>query len=157
MSKTVKPARVKSSVSKKKEKPVPVPPPPPPPPPTTKYIQGSRIEIKGKINFKTNSAEILPSAYPILDDAIQTMKEHPEISLLEIQGYTDSTGPDDYNMKLSQRRADSVKSYFVSKGINSNRLATKGYGESNPIASNDTREGRAKNRRIVFEVKNYKQ
>ena len=72
------------------------------------------------------------------------------MSKIEIQGHTDWMGSDDYNMKLGQRRADIVKKYLVDHGIEADRVFTKSYGESKPIATNDTREGRAKNRRIVF-------
>jgi outer membrane protein OmpA-like peptidoglycan-associated protein len=116
-----------------------------------------KIDLKGEINFKTASAEILPSSYPILDDAVAKMKAHPEIKLVEIEGHTDSRGNDAYNMDLSQRRSDSVKNYFVSKGIDGNRLRTKGYGESKPIAPNDTPENLAKNRRIEFSVVEFAQ
>ena len=67
---------------------------------------------------------------------------------MEIGGHTDSTGEDAYNMGLSQRRAESVRSYLVSKGVKASRLEAKGYGETKPVASNDTNEGRAKNRRV---------
>ena len=69
---------------------------------------------------------------------------------LEIQGHTDSDGADVYNQDLSERRAVSVKNYLVNNGINTDRLTTIGYGETNPVASNKTKEGKAKNRRIEF-------
>ena len=77
----------------------------------------------------------------------------PELSI-EIQGYTDSVGADAYNLKLSQRRADSVKYYLVSKGVNGSTLSARGYGKANPLVSNDTAENRARNRRVAFEVTN---
>jgi len=131
------------------------PPPPPPPPPPTSFRRGETIELKGRINFDFNSAKILSSAHLVLDDAVRTMKKHSEITLVTIGGYTDSRGADAYNLDLSQKRADAVRIYFVENGIDSSRLEAKGYGEANPIASNDTREGRAKNRRIVFRVTEY--
>ena len=67
-------------------------------------------------------------------------------------GHTDSVGSDKYNDRLSQRRADSVKAYLVSKGIEPNRIYTEGKGEKQPVASNKTKEGRAKNRRVEIEV-----
>jgi len=72
---------------------------------------------------------------------------------VDVVGYTDSTGPAKYNQGLSERRAKSVYDYFVSKGIAADRLTTKGYGEERPVASNATREGRAKNRRVELVVK----
>jgi OOP family OmpA-OmpF porin len=71
---------------------------------------------------------------------------------VEIQGHTDNTGSDEYNQGLSQRRADAVKAYFVDKGIAEGRLSTMGYGESQPVASNDTVEGRFQNRRVQLKI-----
>ena len=75
------------------------------------------------------------------------MRKNPSMSV-EIQGHTDSIGSDEYNQKLSERRAQSVLEYFVGQGIAKNRLTAVGYGESQPIASNETEAGRAKNRRV---------
>ena len=77
------------------------------------------------------------------------LNNNPDLNI-EIQGYTDSTGEEDYNVQLSQRRAESVMSYLVSRGIDPDRLTAKGYGSVNPVASNDTPQGRAKNRRVEF-------
>jgi len=85
----------------------------------------------------------------LLTEAVNIMKENPEMRV-EIQGHTDSTGPDAYNQGLSERRASSIKEYLLNKGIDSGRLVVKGYGESDPIASNETLEGRQKNRRVRF-------
>ena len=71
---------------------------------------------------------------------------------VEIQGYTDSTGSAEYNLHLSQKRAESVRSYLISKGVNPVGLTAKGFGKANPIATNATTEGRAQNRRVVFQV-----
>jgi outer membrane protein OmpA-like peptidoglycan-associated protein len=76
------------------------------------------------------------------------MKEHPEILKVEVQGHTDNVGPQEYNVKLSDRRAASVRKYLESKGIASDRMVSKGYGPDKPIGSNDTEEGRADNRRV---------
>jgi outer membrane protein OmpA-like peptidoglycan-associated protein len=70
-----------------------------------------------------------------------------------VEGHTDSTGSDAYNQALSQRRADAVLNYLVRKGVPANRLTARGFGKSSPVASNDTREGRALNRRVELEVK----
>jgi len=101
------------------------------------------------ISFRFDKSDIIPSPSPILDMAVEIIKGCP-MSKIEIQGHTDWMGSDDYNMKLGQRRADIVRKYLVDHGIEADRLFTKSYGESKPIATNDTREGRAKNRRIVF-------
>lgn len=103
------------------------------------------------INFKTNSAEILPGSYAILDRALKVLQDYPDVNL-EISGHTDSKGRSDYNLNLSQRRASSVKLYFVSRGIASTRLIAVGYGKDRPIADNSTASGRATNRRTEFKL-----
>ena len=103
------------------------------------------------VNFESNSAKITDESYPILYNAVKTLLENPGIKI-EIQGYTDNVGSEQYNLRLSQIRADFVKSYLISKGISPDRLQAVGYGESNPIADNRTAEGRAMNRRIEFKI-----
>ena len=80
---------------------------------------------------------------------VEFLKENPTVKV-EIQGHTDNIGRDEDNLRLSENRAKSVYEYVIAQGISANRLRYKGYGESNPIASNNTEEGRAKNRRTVF-------
>jgi OOP family OmpA-OmpF porin len=104
--------------------------------------------IKG-INFQVNSADLTPGSSATLDEAVKVLQEYADIRL-EIGGHTDNNGPADYNRRLSQRRADKVKSYFVDKGIAADRLEAKGYGPDNPLADNATREGRVQNRRVEF-------
>ena len=87
--------------------------------------------------------------YPILDEGVAVLENNPGLNI-EIQGYTDSTGAENYNLMLSQKRADSVMDFLVNRGIDPGRLSAKGYGSANPVASNDTAEGRAKNRRVEF-------
>ena len=89
------------------------------------------------------------SSYPVLDEIIEGMKQQPELQV-EIQGHTDISGTHAYNMDLSQRRADAVKTYLVSKGIAAKRMTTKGYGPDRPVATNTTGKGRADNRRVEF-------
>ena len=83
----------------------------------------------------------------MLQEAVLIMKKNPDLKV-EVDGHTDSTGSAAYNMTLSVKRAEAIKDHFVSRGIDSNRLTTKGFGLTNPAASNDTKEGRAKNRRV---------
>lgn len=109
---------------------------------------GESIVLEG-IEFTTGSAQILPSSEETLQKVYQTLKFNPSIEV-EIQGHTDNVGSQELNQKLSLERAQSVKNYLVEKGIDSARMTTKGYGEAKPIASNDTPEGRQKNRRIDF-------
>jgi outer membrane protein OmpA-like peptidoglycan-associated protein len=101
------------------------------------------------VNFQTGSNRLTPESYPILLNTIQALAQNEEMQV-EIGGHTDNTGSEEFNMKLSEARAQAVKNYLVSKGINSQRLIIKGYGESMPVADNNTAEGRALNRRIEF-------
>jgi OOP family OmpA-OmpF porin len=116
------------------------------PPPSGTQI----AELRGT-HFAFNSAKLTPEGESILDQAAATMEKHPSIHV-RIEGHTDSVGSDAYNMKLGQRRADSAESYLVSHGVSASRLSTVSYGESKPIASNDTAEGRAQNRRVDLVV-----
>ena len=105
------------------------------------------------INFKTGSADILPGSYVLLDRAAKVLQDYPDVKL-EISGHTDSRGKADYNRDLSQRRADAVKTYFVTRGVASERLQSIGYGPTRPIANNKTQSGRATNRRTEFRLIN---
>lgn len=109
---------------------------------------GKAIVLEG-ITFKSGSAAILPESEPILEKAYNTLAQNPDVAV-EIRGYTDNTGSRARNVKLSQARADAVKSWLVKRGITPMRVTTKGYGPANPIATNATAEGKAKNRRIEF-------
>lgn len=110
------------------------------------------MAITLKVLFDFNKAEIKPESYRGLDEAAQILKDNPKI-FVEIQGHTDNVGSDAHNQKLSERRAQAVANYFISQhGIDTKRLRVKGFGESKPIASNETEEGRALNRRVEFVV-----
>ena len=109
-----------------------------------------RIVLEG-VTFNTGSSELLPASEEALTKALNTLEDNPEIRV-EIQGYTDNKGNRDKNMKLSQARAEAVMNWLGSKGIKAERLTAKGYGPDNPIASNETLEGRSQNRRIEFVV-----
>lgn len=110
------------------------------------------IRLEG-VFFEFNSARLRDDARTRLDQAVGTLKLNPDLQI-EIAGHTDSTGPAEYNQNLSQRRAQSVIDYLVRNGINRSRLTARGYGESEPIASNDTEEGRARNRRVMMRILN---
>lgn len=103
------------------------------------------------VNFAFDRSNVLPESYPVLNRAVRLLNDNPKVKV-EIEGYTDFVGSKEYNQKLSVERAESVKAYLVSKGIKADRLTTVGYGESSPVVSNDTEEGRAMNRRIVFRI-----
>jgi Mg-chelatase subunit ChlD len=106
------------------------------------------------INFALDKSEIPAAAIPILEDVVVLLKAYPQMRLA-IQGHTDNqnnTGDPNYNQKLSQRRADAVKTALVKKGISGSRLEAKGYGDSMPVADNTTPEGQARNRRTEFVI-----
>lgn len=105
------------------------------------------LNMPGNVTFMTNSADINASFYQVLTSVALVLKEFDK-TVVDIAGHADSTGPDDKNLDLSQRRAGSVSGYLAGQGINAQRLIATGYGETRPIASNDTAEGRAQNRRV---------
>jgi OOP family OmpA-OmpF porin len=106
------------------------------------------FSLKG-VHFAFNSAQLGQEADAELDRAVKMLKQNSGINV-EVQGHTDSSGAEDYNQQLSQRRAQSVVDYLVRNGISSSRLTARGYGEGSPTASNETKEGRARNRRVDF-------
>ena len=137
--------------------PPPAAPPPPPPP------QNVVIDLRG-VNFKFDrpkkgESDIGPTLKPpasdsvaILDQAVDTLNRYPQVKI-EIDGYTDSVGTDQYNQGLSERRANIVNQYLTSHGIDASRItAVKGFGETNPIDTNKTAAGRQRNRRVEFKV-----
>jgi outer membrane protein OmpA-like peptidoglycan-associated protein len=109
---------------------------------------GQSIILEG-VNFASGSSELEPNSKRILDNVVLTLKKNPEIEV-EIRGYTDNTGSYQGNINISKRRAETVKNYLIQQDIAPYRIITKGFGPENPVASNATREGRAKNRRIEF-------
>ncbi len=112
-------------------------------------IKGN-ITLEG-VNFAFNKADLTDESRPVLDAVADGLKKHPRVKV-EIQGHTDSVGKPAYNLKLSQRRAESVRAYLVSDGVSTDQLEAKGYGLTQPVADNKTDEGRAKNRRVVMYV-----
>jgi OOP family OmpA-OmpF porin len=117
------------------------------------------VEVKKRLafaatalEFETNKAVIKKKSYPLLDEIVAILNEYKDY-YMTIQGHTDDVGTDAKNMILSKDRAASVKSYFVSKGIATDRLETDGFGESRPVATNKTAAGRAKNRRVEMDLK----
>ena len=129
------------------------PPPEEPPPPEEKVkVEQDTIEISEKVQFETDSAILKPESEKLLDEVAKAMSDNPDITKVEIQGHTDSRASDSYNRRLSRERALSVRSYLISKGIQGGRLTAKGYGEEQPVAENDTEEGRYQNRRVVFKI-----
>ncbi len=101
------------------------------------------------VYFDVNKAIIKPESYANVDEQVAFLKENKEL-IVEIQGHTDNTGTKAYNQILSEKRANAVRNYMVKKGISKDRIIAKGYGLTMPLASNDTKAGRAKNRRVQF-------
>ena len=115
--------------------------------------QGASVDIDGCWAvfgiFPSGKTDIAPDTYKQLDQAVQVLLQNPTLRL-EIQGHTDDSGSAAFNQRLSEKRARSVMLYFIEKGISPERLRWTGYGQSRPMASNQTAEGREKNRRIEF-------
>lgn len=154
--------------------PPPAPPPPPPPPgdqdkdgvldnidkcpdtPPGVAVDAYGCTRKGSITlegvtFEYNSARLKPESRTALDSVAADLKKYPRLQI-ELQGHTDDKGSDAYNLKLSQQRADSVRTYLLDQGVPSGQLTAKGYGETQPIEDNSTDAGRARNRRVVMYV-----
>lgn len=106
-----------------------------------------RVNLPDGVTFAVGSATINSAFRATLDNVAASLIQYPN-SLIDVYGHTDSTGSDAFNLDLSDRRAQAVASYLTSRGVNANRVRSKGFGESNPIASNDTESGRAQNRRV---------
>jgi outer membrane protein OmpA-like peptidoglycan-associated protein len=119
------------------------------PAPQVMMFELDKAVVLPGIQFEFNKAVIKPSSEAVLIEAYNSLHDHADIDV-EIGGYADAIGSDTYNQILSGKRAESVRQWMINKGIAANRLKSIGYGESNPIASNDTEEGRALNRRIEF-------
>ena len=108
------------------------------------------IELPG-VNFETNSDRLLPGADDVLSDAAATLRKYPDL-VVEVAGHTDSVGGADYNQGLSERRAYTVRDYLINAGADESNLSARGYGEAEPIASNETAQGRAENRRVELRI-----
>jgi outer membrane protein OmpA-like peptidoglycan-associated protein len=109
------------------------------------------LNMPGNVTFAVDSADISASFYPVLDSVALVLKKYDQ-TFVEVAGHTDSTGPEQYNQALSERRAASVVSYLESQAIRRDRFITVGAGETRPVASNDTPEGRQQNRRVEITI-----
>lgn len=129
------------------------PPPPAPPPPEDEpdiEVAGNKLSIDEKIRFKTGSASVDPRSFDLLRRIAKAIEALPADARISVEGHTDARGSKRLNQRLSQRRAQAVVAHLVRHGVARERLKAKGFGQSRPIASNATRAGRAKNRRVEF-------
>jgi outer membrane protein OmpA-like peptidoglycan-associated protein len=120
--------------------------------PTSVRVTETEIIILQQVQFDTARATIKPVSNALLDEVAAVLKEHPEILKLEVQGHTDNRGGVKYNEKLSQDRANAVMKAMVKRGVEAERMTAKGYGPHQPADTNDTDEGRQKNRRVQFKI-----
>ena len=114
--------------------------------------RGMVITLSGSVLFASAKSDVLPDAYTKLSDVAKALSEQDTDSKITVEGYTDSQGGATFNQDLSQRRADSVRTYLVSHGMSSDRVTAQGFGLNKPIADNGTAEGRANNRRVEIVV-----
>ncbi len=115
-------------------------------------ITAGRLEILDKVYFDTNSDHIQSRSYPLLDNVASVLNNHAEMHHVRVEGHTDDRGDHDHNMDLSRRRAEAVVRYLVDKGVTGERLRSQGFGPDRPVDSNDSRDGRANNRRVEFTI-----
>jgi len=114
-------------------------------------VRPDKLELKEKLFFAWNSAELADASYPVLDEVVQVLKDH-KAAQVQVEGHTSSEGGDDHNQSLSEARASAVLKYLVSHGIKTDRLLSKGFSSSVPRDTNGTAEGRENNRRVEFVV-----
>ncbi len=115
-------------------------------------VTAEKLEIIDKVYFETNKAVIKKTSYDLLDQVAQTLKENPQILMLEVQGHTDSRGKKAHNLKLSKQRAAAVRQYLIDRGVAADRLVSEGYGDQMPIDTRENREAWERNRRVEFVI-----
>ena len=116
-------------------------------------VTTGQVVIKEQVFFDTGKATIKSESLPLLDEVASALLLNTDITLVEIQGHTDNVGNSETNQRLSQRRAQAVRDYLVSKGVDRKRLQATGYGSEVPLEDNESAAGRAANRRVQFEIK----
>lgn len=109
------------------------------------------VTFKGDVTFDTNSAELRPGLYNEINRVAGVLNQYPE-TLIRVEGHTDSKGSDEYNMNLSRKRANAVKTLLAMRGVAESRIEASGYGKTMPVATNDTEAGRQKNRRVEIRI-----
>jgi OOP family OmpA-OmpF porin len=123
-----------------------------PPPAVVEAPVPSRIELREKIQFARDSHKILEVSHAVLDEAAAQILGEPRIKRVRVEGHASADGDDEHNMSLSARRARAVRLYLVLKGVPEWKIVSEGYGETQPIADNETPEGREANRRVEINV-----
>ncbi|MEZ4221208.1 MAG: OmpA family protein [Polyangiaceae bacterium] len=135
--------------------PAPPPPPAPEPPkeePKRVELKADKIEIREKIQFEYNSANIKAESDGLITEIADVIKKNPHVKKIAIEGHASSEGNAGYNKTLSDKRAKAVMAALVGKGVEATRLTAKGFGSEKPISTNDTEEGREANRRVEFNI-----
>jgi outer membrane protein OmpA-like peptidoglycan-associated protein len=128
-------------------------PAPEPEPEKRVEVRDNKIVINEKVQFELDSAKILEVSHSLLNEVADVIKKNPQIKEILVEGHASSDGSDSHNLSLSDRRANAVMKYLTGKaGIDKKMLKAKGYGETKPIASNDTEDGREQNRRVEFTI-----
>jgi outer membrane protein OmpA-like peptidoglycan-associated protein len=123
-----------------------------PPPAVVATPLPTHIELREKVQFARDSHKILEVSHGILDEAAAKILAEPGIKKIRVEGHASADGNDEHNLELSQRRARAVRLYLVTKGVPEAKLISEGYGETQPIADNETPEGREANRRVELEI-----
>lgn len=121
--------------------------------PTAVRVEGTQIVILQQVNFETGRDEIKPDSFPLLQQVADALRQHPEIARVAVDGHTDDRGGDKPNKNLSERRALAVVRWMVEHGTDARRLEARGFGQRRPLADNKTDAGRAKNRRVEFQIR----
>ena len=114
--------------------------------------EAGRVELREMVFFETGSAAIAGQSGPLLNQIARVLNENPQVEQVRIEGHTDNQGGAEFNMDLSQRRAESVREALIERGVAPERLTARGYGLTRPVADNRTEEGRAENRRVEMHI-----
>jgi outer membrane protein OmpA-like peptidoglycan-associated protein len=115
-------------------------------------LTGEKIEILDKVYFDVNKDIIQKRSYNLLDQVASILKSHPELTKVRVEGHTDADGSDEANLDLSDRRAKAVRRYLAERGVDEERLDAQGFGETRPVAANNNKKNKEKNRRVEFVI-----
>jgi outer membrane protein OmpA-like peptidoglycan-associated protein len=121
------------------------------PPPVKPELAKRILFVAQNVQFRSSSSKLTPGSLPVLHELADTLKASPDLDLT-IEGHTDNSGSPEYNQKLSEQRAAEVRKELIKMGVAPERISIQGFGDTQPIGDNDTKEGRSKNRRVVFRL-----